>query len=311
MAELKPKKIDENTVAYHDKLTNDPIAIVRRIKPTYGTKYTYAAEWHPVMKELYPEETASFKHMNIPDADSASTIQNYITGSYRELLDQQKPDTVKTKYAGDMTKTWDDPETVQYTGSPVTRHYSQYHVIDNDNNHLATINVDKQLVGHIGVVAKAKEFRTPKDAHIDYIGQQPNDSQKAILNTKNPGLDPITLLKQVKHWQTVKGQEPRFIGVHQYSDSHSHHAIYSTKLQPEQATSEYVKHLQSKDQYKNHTFEHISPTMVIARMQNNTSGYGGKTEFIDGGVNGKISHTKINNYPPDSYNNRPLNSVIE
>jgi hypothetical protein len=304
MAELKPKKIDENTVAYHDKLTNDPIAIVRRIKPTYGTKYTYAAEWHPVMKELYPEETASFKHMNIPDADSASTIQNYITGSYRELLDQQKPDTVKTKYAGDMTKTWDDPETVQYTGSPVTRHYSQYHVIDNDNNHLATINVDNKMTHYIGVAAKDKTFRSNRDAHIEFIGQQPNDSQHTVLNTKNPGLDPVSLLNRVKHWQTVKSQEPKFIGMHQYSDAHSHHAVYSTKLSPEEATTEYVKHLKSIDLYKNHSFEHISPAMVIAR-------HSGKTEFIDGAVNGKISHTKINAYPQDSYNLRPLNRVIE
>ena len=118
---LKPKKIDENTVAYHDKLTNDPVAIVKRIKPRYGNKSTYVASWHPVMKELYPDETSTFKHMNIGEADSASTILNSISGSYERLLDpKHAKDLLKVKYAGDMSKEWNDPETVSYSGSPVT-----------------------------------------------------------------------------------------------------------------------------------------------------------------------------------------------
>ena len=308
---LKPKKIDENTIAYHDKLTNDPVAIVRRIKPRYGNKSTYVASWHPVMKELYPDETSTFKHMNIGEADSASTIQNFISGSYERLLDPKHAnDLLKVKYVGDMSKEWNDPETVSYSGSPVTRHYSQYHVFDNDNNHVATINVDKGMTQHIGVMSKDKEFRSKRDAHIDYIGQKPTEDQERILDKKNPGFNPVSLLGKVHQWQTLKGKEPRFVGVHHYSDDHSQHMIYSTKLSPEDATREYVNHLKNSEMYRNHTFEQISPTLAIARLEpgqyNN-----GKTEFIDGSTAGKISHTRINNYSPDSYHNKKLNSVIE
>ncbi len=308
---LKPKKIDDNNVAYHDKLTNDPVAIVTRIKPRYGTKSDYIAKWHPVMKELYPDETSSFSHMNIGTADSATTIQNFISGAYSRLLSPNavKADPMKVRNAGEMSKTWDDKETVNYSGSPVTRHYTQFHVLDNDENHVATINVDKNYVKNIGT-NKDEVFSSKRDAHIEFLGQQPNESQMKILQTKNPGMHPMALLSQVHHWQTLKSVEPRFIGLHHYSDSHSHHAVYSTKLSPEEATTEYVKHLQSSNTYSRHSFQRISPTLVMAK-HNPTGGFIGKTEFIDGSIEGKISHTKINNYPEDSYNNKKLNNVIE
>ena len=296
--ELKSKKIDDNTLVLHDKLTNDPVAIIKRKKSAYANKSVYSAEWHPDMKQMYPDETNSFTQMNIQDADSASSISNHVSGAYDRLLSPGIKDPMRIEHAGTITKNY-----TQGTSPSVPVEFNQYHVFDNDSNHVANINVKKHLSKHIGT-RESNIFNRDHDAHIEFIGQQPTDDQKQILATKNKDIDPLSLLKRVHHWQTLKNVEPRFVGSHYTSDGNSKHHVYTTKLSPTDATSEYVKHLQSQDSYSGHTFEQMSPTFVKATHKDSV-------EFIDGSTPGKINHMTMKTYPADSYKNNKLFKTIE
>lgn len=308
--ELRIKKIDDKNSVISDALTTDPVAVVKQVPSMFYGKKKFVAHWHPAIKHMYPEETSSFSHMNLSDADSATQMMSRVNGSYERLMSGKK-DPMKTSFVGTVQR--------QYNNYDAPVEFNHYHVHDDKGEAVASLYVNKELMPYVGDDDTA--FRPPqypedpnyRHAFVEYHGTQPTEQQHEILTKKNIGYDPITLLRQVKHWHELKDKEPKFVGSHSSSSGNGAHYVYTTKLKPEAAADEYMKHLKGLNGYQNHTFTKVTPTMFIAKKAAPEDRYssGGSHEVIDTSDEGIVNHMITKIYHKNSSDTKRLNAVIE
>ena len=77
--ELTTKKQADGTQLVKNKLTNEPVAILKSPKYSYR-KNEVQAEWHPDFKLLHPEVVNNLLHRNFhKNFESASAATNVLT----------------------------------------------------------------------------------------------------------------------------------------------------------------------------------------------------------------------------------------
>lgn len=293
MLSIKNKPYGDDTILYYNAHTNDPIAVVKRKKSIYGTKDIYTGVWHPDVKLMYPDAEHFVNMLPLDDADSAKTASARIEGAYERLLSGKHRDPLQTKFVGEITKSVDG----------VDKTYHQYHVFDNENNHFATLNIDKKRISSI----PTDDTFARNGAFLEFHGKKPSLEQFTVLNTKNPSNNPVSLLKRAAHWLKVKDSEPSFIGSHQTNNTQ----VFKTKLDPEKAIDAYVNAIKETGKYNNHTFQKVSPTMVIANKPARYEYEVPRKEIIDSGTAGELHHHTLEMPASNHYTAKQLNQVID
>lgn len=297
--ELKEKKIDDTMSVYHDALTNDPVAISK--KQLNAKLHTIS--WHPVFRQMYPE-SSDLVNMNVGMNIKHDKVKSHIITKYEKMLDNPKRDPLKTVYAGRAERLTHNP-----VNPDKTAEFDEFHVHDNDK-HVATISVARHLTPMIGVDPDVfrhhvSDYQNEK-TQLTFVGEHPSKEKFELSQKKHPGHDPISLMYQVKHWLDNKDREPSFVGSH----SSPNLKIFKTRLQPEEASSKYMEHLQKHPKYAQHTFSRVAPTVFYAMQSHGISGEG-THEVIDTSQPGIVHHSHIRTFTKDHYNSKPLNEIIE
>ena len=303
---IKIKKIDDNKHLFYDEITNDPIATSHATSDTWRkNKKTYVINWHPAMKELYPEGTSSLTLRNFGATDSLEHASQRVQNRYQQLVNgPENPDPLKVKDSGNVvSKTF---HFTDYGQSRQEKHkFNEYHIHDPvEGKHVASLFVNLSKANSRFDVVDG--FEGSKFAHVIYHGDSPNDMQEEILKKKHPGNLPVTLVHRVKTWLETKDKEPRFIGSHTTGNS----SVFKTRLPVEEAAAEYVKHLKTKDEFKNKTFNQLTPTMYygISKSSNNLDEH---HTIIDGSTPGIIKHTNFAINGPKDYLSKKLDVIID
>lgn len=303
--EIKAKKIDDNHILYHDALTNDPVAVARVVKNTYGKGNLYSLSLHPSFRQMYPESN-DLVNTNIKHGESAEEAKTLVLNKYHSILNNARRDPMHVTYGGKST------QEVEADGGKHNVTYDQYHLHDTDGKHVVTMNVEQSLSKHIGS-ANADTFNaySQKVQHLKtnlvFHGEQPTPEKFAISKKKHPGNDPISMMHQVRHWLDTKDKEPNFVGHYM----HDNVKVYRTTLSPEEASNKYMEHLQSKPEYKEHKFTRIAPTLFTAVKQASSEYNRGKHETIDTSSPNRVRHISVDLHHLKSYNTKPLHDVIE
>jgi hypothetical protein len=305
--DFKIKKIDDTTSVYHDSLTNDPIAVCKTVNNKYKSGKTYHIAWHPDARKLY-SLTNDLTHTNFSTTESSAAVGTLIERKYHEVQNSTTKDPLHAVFAGKITK----PNQTKDASDDIEFH--EFHLHDADNKHVASMYVNSKLASDIGVNPESFNTSYNNDkyrlAHLVFHGEQPTAEKFSQSTKKHPGNDPIAMMHQVRHWLDTKDKEPSFVGHYKQTGLH----VYKTKLTPENATIAYVNHLKSDSAYDTHKFEHVSPTVTIAKKKSsNSSMYSthGMYEIIDSSTPGQLHHIKHEIHPVDSYKTEPLNKIIE
>lgn len=278
---FKIKKIDDKTNLAIDEVTNDPVATINTIRSLYSNKATYHAIWHPVMHNLYPHSKSGFEYMDGVKSDSKDGILGSIESKYSALVnDKYKKEPLEKEHKGKLTEEAPDG----YGGrTQITR--DVYHLL-HDGKHVATLKV------------KSNSENLSSNV-VEFVGDQPTKDQEAILSKKYPTTTPINLMNRVAHFQTIKNKAPSFIGHKTYIDSKSH--VFKTSLTPENASTQYEKHLTSNPENLNAVVTRLSPTMFTVKTKH---AYGSTTHIVDSSEPGTLTHhvSKVGDYVPSSTN---------
>lgn len=305
---IKTKKIDDNTTLYVHEKTNEPIAVARARKSAWsGRGKSYSISWHPTTQALYPA-ASSLTHRNFAIASSASEAKNMVEGKYGRMMDAaDQPDPLKTtEQAGTVIKNVSTNPNMEDN-----REYTHLFVHHPETDEkIASLYIRKGMMNYVGV--NDRDFNHEHNAFIEHHGEAPSEAAKKIMQTKFPTKDPISLLNQTKYWLANKNKEPRFVGHYQGKGS----SVYKTKLTPENAKDEFVKHLidsDTSDDYKTATIQHLSPTIALIKHAHNNSRYSAKPhEIIDSSEPGKLVHSSYMVIPDEKhYHAAELNKVID
>lgn len=240
--ELTSQKIDDNTNLVKNKHTNEPVAILTKVKNSYP-RNKVSAEWHPDFKLLHPEAHENLISRNFTKhfdsaSDAVFQLDNksrpYITGS------NIPKDPVKTEYQGTV------PAKTSH-GEDTTAH--KWHIHDDDGKVIGSITssqgpdkIHSESPVKIGITSSTM-------ASIP-------DSVKEAAGKKYPSDSLAHGMARFRYMLDNKGKEPRFIGTQASKDSRVN--VFKTKLNPEDASKAYEDHLRTihKDGY---TFTRHSP----------------------------------------------------
>lgn len=302
MIEIKAKKLDTG-YAFHDALTNDPIAIATDISRARDKTKRYSMAWHPDAIAMHPE-TQHLVNMNFGNVNGLQEAKDMASNKYSAVLDGTKRDPIQTTYAGISSKTDKIGETM---------HYDDFH-IHHEGKHIATLHVNKNKTFSIGTNSSSYQFDgrqhnfNPKyHAFVEFHGDVPTPDKFKVSQLKHPGVDPITLLHQVKHWVDNKDKEPKFVGHYSMDNLKA----FKTTLSPEQASSAYMQHLQDSGLYDNHKFTKLTPTVFQATYTPESQHSYGKHELIDSSEQGILKHYSIETGGEHHYKSTKNTEVIE
>lgn len=306
MIEIKAKKLD-NGYLFHDALTNDPIAFaIDRSNRWHKTKQ-YSLSWHPDARLMHPE-THHLSNMNIGTVSGLIEAKDKVANRYSDMLDGVTKDPIETKHAGTSTKEFTD----SYNQKTELK-YDDYH-IHHDGKHIATLHINSSKTPSIGTDRQKYEFMEgihdtdPRfHAYVEFHGESPSPERLRISQLKHPGINPIALLHQVKHWVDNKDKEPKFVGHVSYPGFKS----FKTPLSPEKASDEYMKHMQGHADYNFHTFTRLTPTVFQALRERENNYDNGSHELIDASESGKLKHYSVNTQSDNHYKTAPNTQVIE
>lgn len=294
--DVNAKKIDNNTILYHDSLTNDPIAIAKVTKQSYSSKKNYSISWHPDARLMHPA-TNDLGHMNFDSADSQESALNKVSNKYSQILDNKDRAPLKVVHVGTSTKKIGD----------LDMQYDDFHLHSEDDKHVATIHVKSDATKYIGTSSKSL-FDNPNTAFLAFHGEQPSPEKFEISQKKYSGADPVSMMHQVKHWMDTKDKEPSFVGLH----STKHEKSFRTSLSPENASSKYFDHMHNNKTFIGHDFKRISPTMFTATQEPDGRYSIGSHEIVDTSTPGVVKHYSIpKHHTDDTYNVKPNREVIE
>lgn len=292
--ELKLKQHPDGTNVYHDKLTNDPIAIAKM--EGSGRTKAFHLKWHPDFVSMYPEAN-HIVNMNFGVSDTAKDAGYNVERMYNTVVNVGRKDVLPVTHVGKVTKI--------PNGSSHEQTFDQFAVHSADGEHVANMFVNHNHTHHINT----KHYPiSNKTSHIEFVGNAPTSTEWDTATKKSPGNDPIKKIEAIKYWLDNRGKEPAFIGQYQ----HDNLKVFKHKLTPEVASEKYMAHLKSLPQYKEHNFVRIHPSVFYAMKHHGQNNYtSGLHEIVDTSQPGIVHHTKIVTYNPDHYKSSPLKEVIE
>lgn len=279
---FKIKKIDGETSLAVDEITGDPVATIKSVPVGYYVnKSQYHATWHPVINQLYPHSHQGFRYKDGLTSGSKDGILGALENAYSYLVnDTYEKEPLEKEYKGKLTE-----ETPDDYGGTNKKTRDIYHLM-HEGKHVATLKVHSNT------------DNTPYN-ELDYVGDQPTKDQLNILEKKHKDVTPMSLMKRVAHFQTIKNKEPSFVGHKTYTDSKSH--VFKTTLTPENASTHYEKHLASNPENLNSVVTRMSPTMFTVKTKH---AYGSTTHIVDSSEPGMLTHhvSKFGEYVPSSTN---------
>lgn len=305
MIELKYKKIDDKTSVLHDTLTDDPVAHVIKA----GTQNIVAA-WHPAMHMMYPHIGEHLSLKRPPTRGNLDATKYAIESAYEAVQKKSVKDPLKARYIGEIEKSHPG----EYGGTE-TRKFKQYTLHDENDNHLATLNINSSLANDTqafepsdqfaGINAAGKYAR----AHIDWVGESPTLDQQKMIDAKHNSNHPIALMNKVKYFNEIKTREPSFVGVSKSSNLN----MYSTKLSPEDAAKKYSEHMKNNKEFAGYVINQISPHHIIAHKPYDESTNSGSFTHhtVDTSTPGIVRHFRYDYKGAGHYASKPLSHVIE
>lgn len=304
--ELKTKRLDDSHTVYYDADTSDPIATVRRTSiQGQANKKRYSAKWHPAFNLMYPN-ASDLVNVNFGDETSESDVKSLIAKKYTEVM-RGDADPLKTKLVGTTTRQW----TPIQGHSPEEYEFNHYHVLDDDENHVASMYVRKQLADRIGT---SSTYFGNDSVQVEFHGNKPNHVQQESLRKKNPEQNPIAMLHRIKDWLESAGKEPSFVGSHEHSvgvgESKSRIKHYTTNLSPEDASKKFEEHLKSDSMYEKAAFVRHSPTMFSVNRPSTDPSVTFHKEYIDTSAPNTVVHSKIPMFDKANGKSNELNEVI-
>lgn len=285
------KKVDgpNSTVHLHDKLTNDPVAILHRDK---YSKQIYA-QWHPDAVEMHPV-LKHIANMNLGSADAMSSMVNRVSGHYDRVINKHNAaGLLDTEHAGTETR-----KVKSQYGSENDKEYDKFHAKNEKGEILGSVLIHRPYTKEVGVNDKVFDYDSTHSLYTLTGDQKPTPEQREMLHKKFATNSPIDNLRRIKYWHELKDKEPSFIGVRKTDN----HFQYKTKLSPEEAVSKYSEHLLSQN--NNMSTHEVTPRMHV--LHDNTY-----THIIDGHTRGALHHYKVLRAKEDDYRSQPLSHVID
>lgn len=287
--ELKRVDGPNSTVHLHDKLTNDPVAILHKEK---YSKRIYA-QWHPDAVEMHPV-LKHIANMNLGSADSTSSMVNRVSGYYHSAVNGHRTrGLLDVEHVGTETR-----KVKSQYGGEIDKEYDKFHAKNERGEILGSVLIYRPYTKEVGVNDTVFDYDATHSLYTLTGDQKPTPEQREMLLKKFPNNSPLNNLKRIKYWHELKGNEPSFIGVRKTDN----HFQYKTKLSPEEATSKYSEHLLNNN--KNMSTHEVTPRMHVLHDDV-------YTHIIDGHTRGTLHHYKVLRAKENDYKSQPLSHVID